>query len=128
MCLHGDRQLQQTLKEGNAKHTFEYVSELMDFPNYSRISSRALGTGPKIFCGHPTDVSENCHTEVTVVMEGSAKMHEVMAASGVGTVIGMHMSEEHKRSKAHINAIIAGHMSSRLHWLKFTPDELEKKE
>ncbi len=134
MCLHTvtDNLVADFLKKEIAKHTFEYVSELMEFfqtiPEYQEAERR--GTGPKIFSGSPhRRVGKIAITEVTGGTEGSAKMYEVMAASGVGTVIGMHMSEEHKKEaeKAHINAIIAGHMSSDSIGLNLLLDELEKK-
>jgi len=37
-----------------------------------------------------------------------------MAQAGIGTVVGMHISEEHRKEAetANINVVIAGHMSS----------------
>ena len=51
-----------------------------------------------------------------------------MADAGIGTVIGMHMSEEHKKEAeaANINVIIAGHMSSDSLGMNLFLDELEK--
>jgi len=48
---------------------------------------------------------------------------------GIGTTIGMHLSEKHKDAaeKAHINAIVAGHMSSDSLGVNLFLDELEKK-
>jgi hypothetical protein len=47
----------------------------------------------------------------------------------VGTVIAMHQSEEHKKEaeKAHINVVIAGHISSDSVGMNLFLDELEKK-
>ena len=51
-----------------------------------------------------------------------------MAQSGIGTVIGMHISEEHKKEAeaANINVVIAGHMSSDSLGVNLFLDELEK--
>ena len=53
-------------------------------------------------------------TEVTGGTEGAHDIYEKMANAGIGTVIGMHQSEKHVKfaEEAHINVVIAGHMSS----------------
>jgi len=52
-----------------------------------------------------------------------------MSQYGIGTIIGMHMSEEHRKEaeKAHINVVIAGHMASDSLGLNLFLDELEKR-
>jgi len=52
-----------------------------------------------------------------------------MAQAGIGTIIGVHMSEEHKKEAeaAHINAIVAGHMSSDSIGLNLFLNQLAKK-
>ena len=52
-----------------------------------------------------------------------------MAHAGIGTTIGMHVSEEHRKEAeaAHINVVIAGHMSSDSIGVNLFLDELEKK-
>jgi hypothetical protein len=52
-----------------------------------------------------------------------------MAQAGIGTVIGMHISEEHKKEAeaANINVVIAGHMSSDSLGMNLFLDELERK-
>lgn len=61
--------------------------------------------------------------------EGSPKIYEKMAQVGIGTIVGMHMSEEHKKEAetANINVIVAGHMSSDSLGMNMFLDELEKK-
>lgn len=53
-------------------------------------------------------------TEITGGTEGSEKMYEKMAQAGIGTVIGMHMSERNKQEAEtnNISVVIAGHISS----------------
>ena len=60
--------------------------------------------------------------------EGSPKLYEKMAQAGIGTVVGMHVSEEHKKEAdtAHINVVIAGHISSDSLGMNLFLDELEK--
>ncbi len=134
MCVHTatDNLVAHFLHTALAEQKFLYVSELMDFlrdiPEYAEAERR--GAGPKIFAGNlERRIGKIAVTEVTGGTEGSAKIYERMAAVGIGTVIGMHMSEEHKKEAeaAHINAIIAGHISSDSLGMNLFLDELEKK-
>ena len=51
-----------------------------------------------------------------------------MAQAGVGTVVAMHVSEEHKKEaeSANINIVVAGHISSDSLGINLFLDELEK--
>ncbi len=46
--------------------------------------------------------------------EGSKKNFERLAISGVGTIVGMHMTRDHikEAEKFNINVVIAGHIAS----------------
>ena len=52
-----------------------------------------------------------------------------MSQAGIGTIISMHQSEEHRKEAeaAHINVVIAGHISSDSIGMNLFLDELEKK-
>ncbi len=110
----------------------ETVGDLVDIlkrlPEYRE--AMKLGVGPKIFVGS----SENrcgkiALTEITGGTEGSPKLFEKMANAGIGTVVGMHISEEGKKQaeEAHLNVVIAGHMSSDSLGINLFLDALEKK-
>ncbi len=110
----------------------EYVGDilklLLKIPEYREAVKR--GAGPRLFTG-----SEDSHagkiviTELTGGTEGSPKIYEKMAQAGIGTVISMHQSEEHRKEaeKAHINVVIAGHISSDSIGMNLFLDELEKR-
>jgi hypothetical protein len=68
-------------------------------------------------------------TEFTGGTSGSKEIYEKMAQAGIGTVIGMHMGEEHRKEaeKYHVNVVIAGHMASDSLGINLFLDELEKK-
>ena len=55
-------------------------------------------------------------------------MYEKMAQAGIGTIIGMHMSERNKKEAEanNINVVIAGHISSDSLGMNLFLDELEK--
>ncbi len=85
--------------------------------------------GPRLFAGRPDHFAGKIAiTEITGGTEGSPQIYHRLAQAGVGTVIGMHMSEEHKKQaeEAHVNAIIAGHMSSDSLGMNLFADELER--
>jgi hypothetical protein len=55
---------------------------------------------------------------------------EKLAQAGVGTIVAMHMSEDHRKNaeKFHINVVIAGHISSDNLGLNLVFDGIQKKE
>ena len=128
----GDNLAAHFLKDLVEKEKPERISDLMDLlkeiPEYKE--AMKIGAGPKIFVG---DLERRCGkialTEITGGAEGSPKLYEKMAQVGIGTVIGMHISEEHKKEAeaSNINVVIAGHISSDSLGMNLFLDELEKK-
>ena len=105
----------------------DLISALKEIPEYKEAIK--IGVGPKIFVGSPDRrCGKIALTELTGGTEGSPKLYEKIAHAGIGTVIGMHISEEHKKEAeaAHINIVIAGHMSSDSLGMNLLMDELEK--
>ena len=110
----------------------ERINDLMDLlkeiPEYKEAVK--IGAGPKIFVGSPENrCGKIALAEITGGTEGSPKLYEKMAQAGIGTIIGMHISEEHKKEAeaAHLNVVIAGHISSDSLGVNLFLDELEKK-
>jgi len=110
----------------------ELVSDVLrilrDVPEYKEAAK--WKAGPTLFAGSPDRFAGRIAlTELTGGTEGSPEIYQRLAQAGVGTVIGMHMSEKHKEEaeKAHINAIIAGHMSSDSLGMNLFCDELERR-
>lgn len=134
ICVHTpcDNLVAKFLCERIEKEKIEYISELLKFlkeiPEYKEaIKSNA---GPRLFAGLPENYAGKITlTEITGGTEGASQIYEKMAQAGIGTIVGMHMSEEHKKEaeKAHINAVVAGHMSSDSLGMNLFLDELEKK-
>jgi putative NIF3 family GTP cyclohydrolase 1 type 2 len=109
----------------------ETVGDLMEFlleiPEYA--AALKLKAGPKIFAGSAErSLGKVVVTEFTGGTNGSKDIYERMAQYGIGTIVGMHMSEEHRKEaeKHHINVIIAGHMSSDSLGMNLLLDEIEK--
>ena len=110
----------------------EYVSELMkllkNIPEYQ--AAMKVGAGPALFAGsEERRCGKIALTEITGGTEGSTEIYERLAHAGIGTIVAMHLSEKHKDAaqKAHINAIVAGHMSSDSIGMNLFLDELEKR-
>ena len=61
--------------------------------------------------------------------ESVKEMYEKISQAGIGTVIGMHMEEEHRKEaeKHHVNVVIAGHIASDSLGMNLFLDELERK-
>jgi hypothetical protein len=134
MCLHTicDNLAAKYLKDKIAKEgNLIRIENLLDFlktiPEYEEAIK--IGAGPKIFAGNKENrCGKIALTEITGGTEGSPKLYEKMAIAGIGTIVGMHISEEHKKEAelANINVVIAGHMSSDSLGVNLFLDELEK--
>ncbi len=135
MCLHtaidnlAARFLKERVEKENSLMRIEdLINVLKTIPEYREAAK--IGAGPKIYVG---DRENRCGriavTEITGGTEGSPKIYEKMAIAGIGTIIGMHMEEQHKKEAevANINVVIAGHMSSDSLGMNLFLDELEKK-
>lgn len=106
----------------------DLISLLKKIPEYQKAIK--LGSGPSIFVGSPENrCGKIAVTEITGGTEGSPKLYEKMATAGIGTIVGMHMSEEHKKEAeaANINVVIAGHISSDSLGVNLFLDELQKR-
>lgn len=119
--------LKNFVEQRNPSKVGELIEILKEIPEYKE--AMKIGVGPKIFVGSPENhCGKIALSEITGGTEGSAKLYEKMAQAGVGTVVGMHISEEHKKEAelAHINIVIAGHISSDSLGVNLFIDELEK--
>ena len=115
-------------KEDNLMRLEDLLDLLKKIPEYQEATK--IGAGPKIFVGDPERrCGKIAVTEITGGTEGSPKLYEKMAIAGIGTIVGMHVSEEHKKEAeaANLNVVIAGHISSDSIGMNLFLDELEKK-
>jgi len=115
------------LEEKNPEYVGDILKVLKEVPEYKE--AMKIGVGPKIFVGSPENrAGKIAVTEFTGGTEGSPKLYEKMSQAGIGTVIAMHTSEEHRKEAeaAHVNIVIAGHMSSDSLGMNQLMDELEK--
>ena len=119
MCLHtvcdnlAADYLEKEIKSKNPETLGELLETIENIEEYK--IAKKNGSGPKIFSGNKENRCGNIAlTEITGGTEGSPKIYEKMANVGLGTVVGMHISEDNRKEaeSAHINIVVAGHMSS----------------
>jgi len=73
-----------------------------------------MGAGPKVLQGDKNRRAGKIFVDMTGGTEGSKDIFRSLTTGGVNTIVGMHISEEHRKEaeKNHLNVVIAGHISS----------------
>ncbi len=135
ICLHtpcdnlAARFLKNKIEKAEGLEKVEDLMKLLkEIPEYQK--AMEIGVGPKVFAGNKDNyLGKVVVTEITGGTEGSPKLYEKMAIAGIGTVVGMHQSEEHRKEAemANINVVIAGHISSDSLGVNLFLDELERR-
>ena len=132
MCVHtpGDNQvvthLQRIFDSKQPETVGAVVELLMEIPEYRH--SAGLGVPPKIVCGSEKNRCGKVLVDMTGGTEGSREAFEKLSRTDIGTVVCMHLSEDHikEAEKHHINAVIAGHIASDNVGINLILDALEK--
>ena len=104
----------------------ELMAMLKTIPEYR--AAVLQGTGPLLFQGDEHVRTGRIMADMTGGTSGPADALDKLAAAGVGTIVGMHMSED-RRKKAeelHLNIVIAGHMASDSLGMNLVLDEWER--
>jgi len=120
--------LTKKIKKAAPRYVGDVLEVLNSIEEYQE--ARRQGVGPVLFSG---DKRNRCGrvvvSEMTGGTEGSKEIYSAMANAGIGTVLSMHQSEEHRKAaeKAHINVVIAGHISSDSIGMNLILDQLEKR-
>jgi len=132
MCLHtpADNMVANYLQKLFDEKKPYKISDVMDIlkgiPEYKEASFN--GAGPKILIGSKNRKAGKIFVDMTGGTEGSKEIFSSLTASGVNTIVGMHLGEEHRKEaeKNHLNVVIAGHISSDNLGLNLLLDELSK--
>ena len=125
-------------------HVASYLQKLMDTKKPDTLSDvldilKALPeyrqavqekAGPKIIAGNAKRQAGRIFVDMTGGTEGSRDIFQKLAQAGIGTIVAMHLSEEHFRKvrAEHINVVIAGHIASDTLGLNFLLDKLQKRD
>jgi len=117
----------QAFLEARGPRTLDdVVKALRDIPEYA--DGAMKGYGPEIIVGDPDARAGRLVTDMTGGTEGPTDALNRLSAAGVGTLVGMHYSEEHKKraEELKLNLVIAGHISSDVLGMNLVLDEIEK--
>ncbi len=118
----------KAVQSAKPRYVKDIIKTLMKIPEYQEAKRRTVG--PVLFAGTPQSrCGKIVVSEMTGGTEGSKEIYQAMANVGIGTIIGMHQSENHRKSaeKANINVVVAGHISSDSIGMNIVLDELEKR-
>ncbi|MBI5098820.1 MAG: NGG1p interacting factor NIF3 [Nitrospirae bacterium] len=133
MCVHTPADnmvvdhLQKTFDKKKPDTLDDVVKILKEIPEYREAAKN--NTGPKILLGSKDRSAGKIFVDMTGGTEGAKDIFESIANSGVNTIVGMHLSEEHRKEadKRHMNVVIAGHISSDNLGMNLILDDVEKK-
>jgi len=134
MCIHTPADncvtnyLKKTFEKQKPYKLKDLLKILKNIPEYKK--SAKLQVPPKIVSGSENSKCGKIYVDMTGGTEGSKEIFEKYANSGVSTLVGMHLSEEHLENakKAKLKVVIAGHISSDVLGLNLLFDEIEKEE
>jgi len=107
------------------------VDELLDMlkaiPEYHQAVLE--GTGPVIFEGNGKRRTGKIMVEMTGGTSGPVESISRLAAAGVGTIVGMHMGEDHRKKakEERVTVVIAGHVSSDSLGMNLIIDQYERR-
>jgi len=102
------------------------VKTLRHIPEYA--DGARKGYGPMIVTGSGSSRPGRIVVEMTGGTEGPIDALERLSAAGVGTLVGMHYSEEYRKraEKLKLNLVIAGHISSDVLGMNLVLDRIER--
>jgi putative NIF3 family GTP cyclohydrolase 1 type 2 len=118
MCMHTptDNAVTTFLQDIFDKAKPVYISDIFDIlhkiPEYEY--ARANTIGPKLVVGSKERKAGKIFVDMTGGTGGSKLAFEKLSAAGVGTIVGMHIGDDHRKEaeKHHMNVLLAGHISS----------------
>ncbi len=119
--------LQEIFDQEEPRTLGDILKLLKDIPEYAEASNH--GAGPDIFIGSKERRAGKVLVDMTGGTGGSDKAYAKLSQAGVGTIVGMHMSEKNRKQaeKHHINVVIAGHIASDSVGMNLLLDDLEAK-
>ena len=134
ICSHtaADNHVASYLQKLMDKKKPDTLSDVLDIlkaiPEYRYAMQEKAG--PRIILGEAKRQAGKIFVDMTGGTEGSKDIFRKLSQAGVGTILAMHLSEEHFRKvkTEHINVVIAGHIASDSLALNLLLDKLEKRQ
>lgn len=104
----------------------ELVKALRTIPEYA--DGARKGYGPTIVQGDGAGRPGRMSVDMTGGTEGPTDALDRLSAAGVGTLVGMHYSEDHRKraEELKLNLVVAGHISSDVLGVNLVLDAIEK--
>jgi hypothetical protein len=132
MCMHTptDNMVAGYLQKLFDKKAPDTLCDIMDIlreiPEYREACRN--NAAPRILLGAPDRSAGTIFVDMTGGTEGAKNIFESLVNAGVNTIVGMHLSEEHRKEaeKRHLNVVIAGHISSDNLGINLMLDEIQK--
>lgn len=132
MCIHtpadnhASHFMQRLLDKEKPKKVEDILESLKELPEYKAAIKESAG--PRIILGNPKRPVGKVFVEMTGGTEGSREVFDKLYKVGIRTLVCMHLSEEHfkKVRDAHLNVVIAGHISSDTLGLNLLLDRVEQ--
>ena len=102
------------------------VRALRRIPEYAEGARR--GAGPPIVNGSGSSRPGRVAVDMTGGTEGPCAALDRLSQAGVGTLVGMHYSEDHRKraEELNLNLVVAGHISSDVLGMNLILDSLER--
>ena len=124
---HVVRYLERLIRMNVPQNIRDLIDLLLREPEYQDAARN--NAGPRILIGQPKDKLGKILVDMTGGTEGSKEIFARLSQSGVNTLLGMHLSEDHfhKIKSEHLKVVIAGHMASDNLGMNLLLDKLEKK-
>lgn len=118
--------VQRRIDEACPRTLDDVVKVLRDIEEYADAAKK--GYGPTLILGDGASRAGRIVVDMTGGTEGPEGALERLSQAGVGTLVGMHYSEDHRKKaeELKLNLIIAGHVSSDTLGMNLILDEVEK--
>ncbi len=134
LCIHTPadnsvtRYLQTIFDEKKPERIKDVLDIILEVPEYQAAAKNNMP--PTLAVGNENNRCGKIFVDMTGGTGGSKEAFAKLAQTNVGTVVGMHIGEEHRKEaeKNHINVVIAGHMTSDSIGINLLLDELLKQE
>jgi len=132
MCVHTPadnsvtKYLQDKFDEEEPERVEDVVDLLKEIPEYKEAIN--VKAGPKVVVGSEERRAGEIVVDMTGGTGGSKEAFKNLSQAGVGTLVCMHIGEEHreKAEENHINVVIAGHIASDSIGMNLFIDKLEE--
>jgi hypothetical protein len=132
MCIHspcdnlGQKFVQGIMDKQRPEKVSDIIDLLAELPEYDQ--AMRLNNHPEVFVGERNRKAGKVLVKFAGGTAGPKEMYEALGKAGVGTIVCMHIPENHleEAKKAHLNVLVAGHMASDSVGLNLLADKYEE--